>query len=96
MDYNDTRRVGKDGTHFFAGFIISDHCSSSAELTALNLSLVVYIQKSAHYSRQADLVSVIEILYRHQKVHHTRNAWRPITSNQAQQKLNKNLNDSIS
>ena len=94
MDYNYTRRVEKDGTHFFAIFIISDHCSSAAEPTALKLSLGIYIQKSAHQSRQADSVSVIEIHYRHQKVHYTKNAWRPITSSQAQQKLNKNLNDS--
>ena len=68
-DYNDTRRVGKDGTHFFAGLIISIHRSSSAEPTALKLSLVVYIQKSAHHSKQADSVSIIEILYRHQQIY---------------------------
>ena len=33
----------------------------------------------------------------HNEIHykyHTKNTWRPITSSQAQQKLNKNLNDS--
>ena len=64
-DYNDTRRVGKGLTHFFAGFITS----LTIAVQPPNQQHWIYhwlytYKKSAHHSRQADSISVIEILYK--------------------------------